>query len=74
MKAYKKSKIAKTTTSRKEYNIVSRGLNDPYWDECWGVHRTKSERWSKQPNKALYNYQVRLYRSWKHNRKNQYKT
>lgn len=72
MKAFKKSKVARTTTSRKEYNIITRGLDDPYWDECWGVHY-KGEGWSKQPNKQLYNYQVRLYKSWKHNRKTQYK-
>lgn len=72
MKPFKKSKVARTTTCRKEYNAITRGFDDPYFDECWGTHRTNSPK-HKRPNKELYYYQVRMYRTWKHNRKTQWK-
>lgn len=73
MKPYKKSKEARTTTCRKEYNIVTKpDYFDPYWDEGWGYHRTNSPK-HKRPSKVLLFYQVRMYRTWKHNRKTQWK-
>ena len=47
--------------------------SDPYWDECWGLHHTSTLSGSKKPNKSLYFYKVRMYRTWKYNRKTQYK-
>lgn len=71
-KNFNRAKASKCETGR-EIKLKVIYDDDPYIDECWGVHRTKGERWSKQPNKALYNYQVRQFKSWKHNRKKQYK-
>lgn len=45
---------------------------DPYFDECW-AYQPLYRRGFKNPNKVLYMYQVRLYRTWKYNRKTQYK-
>lgn len=72
MKPFKKSKIARTTTSRKEYNVVTRGLVDPYWDECI-VYYPRYNRGTNHSNKGLMSYQVRMYKTWKHNRKTQWK-
>lgn len=69
---FNRGKASKCET-RKELKLKVIYDDDPYMDECWGEHRTISERWSKQPNRVLYNYQVRLYRTWKHNRKTQWK-
>ena len=72
MKPFKKSKIARTTTCRKEYNVVTRGLDDP----CWNEYLMYYPRWRlgyNNPNKRLMSYQVRMYRTWKHNRKTQWK-
>jgi hypothetical protein len=74
MKAYKTYKSRLTTNSR-EYKILTRD-NDPYWDEGYRYHRPKGQRsnitrnWRK---KELLQYQVRKYRTWKHNRKTQWK-
>jgi hypothetical protein len=71
MKPFKKSKVARTTTCRKVYNIVTRGL-DPYWDE--GISFYPSYRKGfKNPTKRIMSYQVRMYKTWKHNRKTQWK-
>lgn len=72
MKPYKKSEVARTTTSRKEYKIETQGLKDPYWDD--GVNFYPEYRKGfKNPNKRLMSYQIRMYKTWKHNRKTQWK-
>lgn len=72
MKAFKKSKVARTTICRKEYNVITRGLDDPYWNEYLNLY-PKKRRGFKNPNKRIMSYQIRMYRTWKHNRKTQYK-
>lgn len=73
MKAYKKSQIAKTTTCRKEYKIVTnRYYKDRYWDE--GItYYPKYRRGYKNSGKQIMSYQVRMYKTWKHNREKQWK-
>lgn len=71
MKPFKKSQIAKTTTSRKEYKIVTTGMCIPYWDE--GYNYYKLSEWKKNNKRRLLMYQVRMYKTWKHNRKTQWK-
>lgn len=74
MKALNKF-AARLTTNSREYKIITRA-DDPYWDEGWTYHRPKGQRsritasWKK---KQLLMYQVRMYRTWKHNRKTQWK-
>lgn len=71
MKPNKDSQLSKTTTNRKEYKIETNpDYKDPYWDECWGVHHPRPFKWKR---KRLFYYQVREYRTWKHNRKTQWK-
>ena len=73
MKPFKKSKIARTTTCRKEYKLVTnRFYKEPYWDEGINYY-PKYRRGYKNSNKQIMSYQIRMYRSWKHNRKTQWK-
>lgn len=72
MKPFKKSKIARTTTCRKEYNVVTRGKQDPYWDEYTNYYPIKRKGF-KNPLKRIMSYQIRMYKTWKHNRKKQWK-
>lgn len=72
MKPFKKSKVAKTTMCRKEYNIVTSGKDDPYWDE--GIHfYPNKNKGTNHCDPKLMSYQVRMYKTWKHNRKTQWK-
>lgn len=51
-------------------------LDDPYLDECWSVHYSKNAPYyygHKRSGKDLYQYQYRMYRTWKYNRRKQYK-
>lgn len=70
-KNFNRAKASKCN-SRKELKIKVVYYNDPYWEDHWSKH-TKYNWGSKQPNKVLYQFQYRMYRSWKHNRKTQYK-
>ncbi len=66
---------------RKSYNVVGRlykvkaGIynSDRYYDEGWGYMDPKYHYWSRRPKKRLLYYQMRMYRTWKHNRKTQWK-
>lgn len=74
MKPYKKSKIARTTTSRKEYKVATNDkMREWWWDECITYYPLVRTRGAKRPNKQIMSYQVRMYRTWKHNRKTQWK-
>ncbi len=81
----KKARL-KTETNSRAYSIEWKG-KEPYWDEGirWypSVKRTSChyhpyykikyrmyKRWNK---KQIMNYQRRMYRTWKHTRKTQYK-
>jgi len=65
---------------RRAYNILTSIDQDPYTEEAWSTHhrRTlKSMKGSKNEfswkRKELYAFQYRMYRTWKYNRKNQWK-
>jgi len=72
MKPFKKSKIARTTMYRKEYMVETKGLNEPYCDEGINFYPLY-RRGFKNPNKRIMSYQIRMYKTWKHNRRKQYK-
>jgi len=72
MKAYKRTTVAKTTMCRKEYKVESKCLRERYWDEGINFY-PKYRRGFKNPNKVIMSYQVRMYKTWKHNRKKQRK-
>ena len=66
---------SKWTTNNRYYKYLSLYDLDPYYDEYWGTYlKHPNGSWgSKRSNKTLYFYQVRMYRTWRHNRKTQYK-
>jgi len=72
----KKRKVSITTTCRKEYKIaVNEKYHDQYWDEGMHYVITYAYRWSKKYwKKQLLQYQVRMYRTCKYNRKTQWYT
>lgn len=70
-KNFNRAKGNKTQCNKELLNKVIRN-QDPYFDECWSYY-PMYKRGFKNPNKVLYMYQVRLYRTWKYNRKKQYK-
>lgn len=47
--------------------------DDPYWDEGLRFYPTKNKSVIKWKKKRLLSYQVRMYKTWKHNRKHQWK-
>ncbi len=67
-----RAKLNKAKTS-KEYLAIQYDINYPlYWDECVTMY-PRYNRGTKQSNKRLFSYQVRMYRTWKHNRKTQWR-
>lgn len=72
MKPYKKSRVARTTTCRKEYKIEAQSLKERYGDEgitFYPLYR----RGFRNKTKRLMSYKIRMYKTWKHNRKTQWK-
>jgi len=72
----KESLILKFTTNRREYKILTTIDQDPYWDETyWKFHNTKTPRTDSnwKGRKELTPFEVRTYKTWKHNRKTQWK-
>lgn len=72
----KESQILKLTTDQREYKILSVFDSDPYPDcSYWKFHNTKTPRtdsnWKRR--KELTPFEVRMYKTWKHNRKTQWK-
>jgi hypothetical protein len=67
-----RAKLNKATNSR-EYFIVLLNYEYPmYWDDGI-VEYPKYRKGFKNPNKRLFKYQVRMFRTWKYNRKTQWK-
>jgi hypothetical protein len=67
-----RAKLNKAQVDR-EYRNIQNGILYPiYWDE--GVmFYPRYRRGFKNSGKTIERYQMRAYRSWKHNRKEQYK-
>ena len=72
MKPDKKSKITRTTVCRKEYKIYSQNLFDRYWDDGINYYPV-TRKGFKNPLKRLMSYEIRMYKTWKHNRKHHWK-
>ena len=64
------------TFTQKEYKIKVIYGQDPYWDECVNLYPRWNDRYEDnwKRRKQLYSYQIRMYKTWKHNRKTQYKS
>ncbi len=61
--------------SNSDYKIlILQNAYPIYYDECWTYYPYKhSARYKKGRKKQILMYQVRMYKTWKHNRKKQYK-
>lgn len=73
-----RAKLNKAKTSFEEKTIWIDEKYPIYWDEgmCYYGEHKKHKRgflWDSRPRRRLLFYQVRMYRTWKHNRKTQYK-
>ena len=57
------------------YKILYVYDDDPYWEECRKFHVTKTSRYDSnwKRRRELTPFQVRTYRTWKHNRRTQWK-
>jgi len=59
--------------TQKEYKIILINFNYPlYWDDGI-IEYPRFRKGFKNPNKRIYKYQQRSYRTWKYNRKTKYK-
>ena len=68
----KNSKVLRVTTLNKEYNMYQfKGTE--YDDEGIVFYPRQINRWAKRKRKGLMRYQMRMYKTWKHNRKTQWK-
>ena len=65
--------VLKTTTNRRVYHILRAVDQDPY-PEVYGhmIGRNRGYRgyWK---SKVIWQHQLRMYKTWKHNRKTQWK-
>lgn len=67
-----RSRLNKSTNGR-EYKILLINCEYPiYWDEGIQMY-PKIKNGFKNPNKRLMKYEIRMYRSWKYNRKKQWR-
>lgn len=55
------------------YNIADFKWKDDPWDDDYYCHYPKYRRGYKNPIKNIFGRKVREYRTWKYNRKKQYK-
>jgi len=68
-----KCKKSEYVTDNKTYNILTLDNTDPYWNEYLNFYPRSSNITRKYKKKTILMYQVRMYKTWKHNRKTQYK-
>jgi len=67
-----RAKLNKATTNR-EYNLILLNYEYPlYWDDGI-IEYPQYRRGYKNPIKRIFNYQVRMYKTWKYNRNTQWK-
>lgn len=67
-----RSKLTKAVTNNEYHKMWLKILYDPYWDEGI-IFYPRWRKGFKNPNKQLMSFQLRMYRTWKHNRKTQWK-
>ena len=65
-----KGKVSQVTTHNKEYKIVTNQSFLPYFDEGTFYYKSKGRFQFKK--RLLKRYQVRAYRTWKHNKAKQW--
>ena len=67
-----RAKLNKAQTNKEYKAIIIAELFPDYWDEGLSFY-PKYRRGMKNTNKYILQYQVRMYRTWKHNRYTQWK-
>ena len=65
--------ILKITTNRREYHILRCVDQDPYSEDYGHIIRRNRGCRGYWKSKELWQWQVRMYRTWKHTRKTQWK-
>lgn len=69
----KSEKVLKETTDRCTYHIYRCVDQDPYPEEYGEYQKHKRGYRGCKKTKVLWQHQVRMYRTWKRHRKNQWK-
>lgn len=62
-----------STTNRREYHILRSVDQDPYPEEYGYYHKHLPGRRGWRKARILWQHQIRMYRTWKHNRKTKWK-
>jgi len=69
--------ITSTLTDNHSYRVIFIRVKYPlYWDEGYDSHHSKEQRHKMTRNwkkREVTHVQYRMYRTWKHNRSNQWK-
>lgn len=68
----KKESLKDLTDARAIRILYLRELYPPYYDEGWN-YRIRGKMTLKKWRSAITGYEYRMYRTWKYNRKTQYK-
>ena len=71
-KNYNRAKFNKAQNGNEHRKMFLKWVYPPYWDDGIMTY-PKFKKGFKNPNKRLLSYQVRMYKTWKHNRKNRWK-
>lgn len=70
----KMAQVIGHTTNRREFKILTTVDQDPYPEEYGYYQKHKKGYRGYWKSKLIWQHQVRMYRTWKHNRKTQWKT
>lgn len=69
----KKEKNLKETTDRRTYHIIRCVDQDPWTEDYGHIKRRNKGYRGYWKSKEIWQHQVRMYRTWKHHRKTQWK-
>ena len=70
---FKTSQVIERTTNRREYKILTTVDQDPYPEEYGSYMKRKPGRRGWRKSRLIWGHQIRMYKTWKHNRKHQWK-
>ena len=69
----KQSQILNFTTNSREYHILRCIDQDPYPEEYGSYMKRKPGRRGWRKSRLIWGHQIRMYKTWKHSRKHQWK-
>jgi hypothetical protein len=67
-----RAKLNKAKTGREYHILYLNELYPPYWDDGL-IEHPRFRRGFKNSNKSIPYYKVRMYKTWKYNRKTRWK-